>query len=44
MENKVENKQDYTTPSVQVFTIRFEGVICQSIPGYMDGGDVPFID
>ena len=42
--NFMENKTVYMAPAVEVLEFRQEGVICQSIPGYGDGGDVPFGD
>ena len=40
----METKTNYIAPETEVLELRQAGVICQSIPGYMDGGDVPFID
>ncbi len=40
----MENKTVYMAPAVEVLEFRQEGVICQSIPGYGDGGNVPFGD
>ena len=37
-------KKYYESPELQVIELRSEGVICQSITGYENGGDVPFGD
>lgn len=38
----MENKINYLAPETKVLELRQEGVICQSICGFEDGGDVPF--
>ena len=34
---KTNKKELYLTPEAEVFEVKIEGVICQSIPATMDG-------
>ena len=38
----MEEKTNYIAPEIMVLEFRSQGVYCVSIPGYMDGGDIPY--
>lgn len=40
----MEKKNMYCAPECTLIDVRSEGVICTSIPGYENGGEVPFED
>ena len=40
----MEKEMYYCAPESTVIELRSEGVVCTSIPGYENGGEVPFED
>ena len=40
----MENKTNYITPLAEVLNVEFKEVLCTSIPGFGDGGNLDYDD